>query len=128
VGGLPAKIASHTPDICYQGAGYELSPPSAFDRRPGAGGGPAAGFRTALATRGGSHPSALRIFWAWHGPSGWTAPEDARWQYATEPTLTKLYVVRDTGGVAVDPDRDPCSEFLDVFLPELDRAVFPLAG
>jgi hypothetical protein len=128
VGGHPAKIASHTPDICYRGAGYELSAPRAFDRPAGARGGPAAGFRTAVATRGGAHPSALRIYWTWRGSSGWAAPEEARWQYATEPNLTKLYVVRETGGAAIDPDRDPCNEFLDVLLPELDRAVFPTAG
>jgi hypothetical protein len=125
VGGLPAKIASHTPDICYRGAGYELSSPSAFSHRPG--GGPAAGFRTAVASRGGAHPSVLRIFWTWHGSSGWAAPEQARWQYATESMLTKLYVVRETAGAVVDPDRDPCNEFLDVFLPEVDRALFPTA-
>ena len=77
---------------------------------------------------GGTAPSVLRIFWTWHGPAGWAAPEEARWQFASQPTLSKLYVVRETGGAAVAPDRDPCNDFLDVFLPELNRAVFAAAG
>lgn len=128
VGGLPGDIASHTPDVCYRGAGYQLETPVAFEYRPRTGAGPRAGFRTALATRNGVDPSVLRIFWTWLTPAGWAAPEGIRWQFASEPTLTKLYVVRETGGAAVDPDRDPCREFLDVFLPELDRAVLPAAG
>jgi hypothetical protein len=128
VGGLPGNIASHTPVVCYQGAGYDLDRPVSYDYRPRGGAGPHAGFRTALATRGGVNPSVLRIFWTWHGPTGWTAPEEPRWQFASEPTLSKLYVVRETGGAAIDPDRDPCNDFLDAFLPELDRAVFPVAG
>jgi hypothetical protein len=127
LGGLPGKITTHTPDVCYRGAGYELSTPAPFDYRPRTDG-PCAAFRTALATRGGANPSALRIFWTWHASTGWAAPENARWSFAPEPTLCKLYVVRETGGAAVDPDRDPCRDFLDVFLPELDRAMFPAAG
>lgn len=127
LGGLPGDIATHTPDVCYRGAGYDLSPPTSFDHPPRPGG-PRAGFRTALAARGGADPSVLRIFWAWHAATGWTAPEDARWQFASEPTLCKLYVIRETGGTTVAPDRDPCNDFLDDFLPELERAVFPAAG
>ncbi len=126
VGGLPGHIATHTPDVCYRGAGYELTTPAPFDHRPRAGDGPRVDFRTALATRGGADPSVLRIFW--HARTGWAAPDGARWKFASEPTLTKLYVIRETGGAASEPEQDPCNDFLDVFLPELDRAVFPAAG
>ena len=128
LGGLPGNIATHTPDVCYRGAGYDLDTPAPFDHRPTAAMARRRGFRTALAARGGANPSVLRIFWTWHASKGWAAPEEARWQFASEPTLSKLYVVRETGGAAVEPDRDPCNDFLDVFLPELDRAVFPAAG
>lgn len=127
LGGPPGKMSTHTPDVCYTGAGYDLGVPSAYDRRPGPDGRPA-GFQTALAVRGGANPSVLRIFWTWHASTGWAAPENPRWTFASEPTLCKLYVVRQAGGAAVEPDRDPCNEFLDVFLPELDRAVFSPAG
>ena len=39
--------------------------------------------------------------------------------------LSKLYFVRDTGGVAVDPKDDPCAQFMSLLLPELDRVISP---
>ena len=123
LGGLPGNISVHTPDICYPGAGYTLNTPASFDYRAG----PdktLAGFRTALATRGGASPSMLRIFWSWNASKGWVAPDEPRWKFASDPALCKLYVVRETGGAAVDPGSDPCNDFLSVFLPELDRLVF----
>src|SRR5262249_10693995 len=65
LGGRPDKISVHTPDVCYPSAGYDLANASAYDRRYGPDGRPA-GFRTALASRGGVNPSVLRIFWGWH--------------------------------------------------------------
>jgi hypothetical protein len=128
VGGLPGKITTHTPDVCYQGNGYQLTEPAPFQYVPRSEDGPHATFRTAMAVRGGANPSTLRIFWSWRGSKAWDAPENARWGFASERRLSKLYVVRETGGVTGDPDQDPCKDFLDVFLPELDRAVFAQAG
>ena len=120
--GLPGNIAAHTPDACYPGAGYALG---AMDPYPFKYGDPprSAEFRTSVASRGGAHPSSLRLFWAWHSTKGWTAPEEARWALGSEPMLSKLYVVRDTAGSAVDPKDDPAREFLSLLLPELDRII-----
>lgn len=126
LGGLPGNIAAHTPDVCYPSVGYKWTAARRFEHRPKADG-KAAEFQTALAAREGASPSVVRIFWAWRTPAGWAAPEDVRWRFASEPTLCKLYIVRQTGGAAVDPELDPCNDFLDAFLPELERAVFPEA-
>jgi Protein of unknown function (DUF3485) len=123
VGGLPGDISSHTPDVCYPGAGYVLNAASPFDYRYGPGE-KRAGLRSALAARGGVSPSVLRILWGWNASKGWTAPEEPRWSFASEPWLCKLYVIRETAGSAVKPEDDPCTEFLSVFLTELDRLVF----
>jgi len=126
LGGLPGKIATHTPDVCYRGAGYNLDSPAAFQRRYGALSREAE-FRTAVATREGTNPSVLRIFWSWNdskGSKGWSAPEEPRWTFATVPALCKLYVVRETAGAVVDPGVDPANDFLSVFLPEVERLVF----
>jgi hypothetical protein len=123
VGGLPANIGSHTPDICYPGAGYRLSSPAPFlyrfgpDERE-------AEFQTALATREGTNPSILRIFWSWNAAKGWLTPENPRWSFSTEPALCKLYVIRETAGTVVDPANDSCNDFMRVFLPELETLVF----
>ncbi|MHB1556392.1 MAG: exosortase-associated EpsI family protein [Isosphaeraceae bacterium] len=128
LGGLPGDIATHTPDVCYPGAGYVLDSPAAYSYSPHDRGGPHAEFLTSLASRGGANPSVLRIFWTWHTSKGWVASDRVRWEFASAPILSKLYLVRETGGAPVEPDRDPCVEFLDVFLPELERAVFPAAA
>ncbi len=123
LGGSPGKISTHTPDVCYPGAGYTLDTPSAVQFRDGASE-HLAEFRTAVATKVGTSPSVLRLFWSWNASNGWSAPGEPRWEFAPVPALCKLYVVRETAGVAVDPSNDPCKDFLNVFLPELDRLVF----
>ena len=123
--GLPGKIATHTPDACYPSAGYTLGNSASYVQRYGGGLERAAEFQTAVASRAGTKPSALRLYWAWHTPRGWSAPENARWAFAAEPMLSKLYVVRETGGDAVDPKDDPCTQFMSLLLPELDRVMPP---
>ncbi len=120
--GLPGNISTHTPDACYPGAGYTLGNSEKFVHRYGV---PerAAEFQTAVASREGTNPSRLRLYWAWHGSSGWSAPENPRWAFAAEPMLSKLYIVRETGGVTVDPKEDPCAQFMSLLLPELDRVM-----
>jgi hypothetical protein len=127
LGGLPGRIGVHTPDICYPGAGYTLGDVTDFTRGYGS---PErqAQFRTALATRSGTTPSVLRIFWGWNAGKGWAAPEDARWQFASESTLCKLYVIRETAGAIVDPKHDACNDFLALLLPEIDRSVFEVVS
>ncbi len=122
--GLPGNISTHTPDVCYPGAGYTLGNIERFVHRYGV---PerTAEFQTAVAGRAGTKPSRLRLYWAWHGSSGWSAPENPRWAFSAEPMLSKLYIVRDTGGVAVDPKEDPCTQFLSLLLPEVDRVMSP---
>ncbi len=120
--GLPGNISTHTPDACYPGAGYTLGNSEKFVYRYGD---PerAAEFQSAVASLEGTNPSRLRLYWAWHGSSGWSAPENPRWAFAAEPMLSKLYIVRETGGVAVDPKADPCTQFMSLLLPEIDRAM-----
>ncbi len=123
LGGLPGKISTHTPDVCYGAAGFD---PEAAERfvYPYGSNGHQAEFRTAMLRHGGTSPSALRIFWAWNAGRGWKAPREPRWEFGPESALCKLYVIRETWGAAVAPGSDPCNDFLAVFLPELDRRVF----
>lgn len=123
--GLPGDLSTHTPDACYPGAGFALGPAAVFSRRYGSGSSERpAEFRTAVATRGGTNPSVLRIFWSWNDSNGWSAPEDQRWKFASAPALCKLYVIREATGGVVAPQNDPCNDFLTLFLPEIDRCVF----
>jgi hypothetical protein len=121
--GLLGMISTHTPDVCYAGAGYAITTRSLHQQTYGK---PErrAHFRTATASRGGTSPSILRIFWGWNSSNGWSAPETPRWAFAPVPALCKLYVVRETQGQDAEPKVEPCGEFLRDFLPELDRTVF----
>jgi len=119
--GLPGDITTHTPDACYPGAGYTLGNAEKFERKYGAD--QRAEFQTAVASRSGANPSYLRLYWAWRSSKGWSAPQDARWALAAEPMLSKLYVVRETGGAKIDPKDDPCNEFMTHLLPALDSAM-----
>ena len=125
--GLPGDISTHTPDVCYPGAGYTLDASTRHVCRYGSPEVPAE-FRTAVAKKGGVNPSVLRIYWGWRGSKGWSAPEDPRWAFGSEPVLTKLYVVRETSGQAADPKDDPCDEFMSQLLAELDSVISPAAG
>jgi hypothetical protein len=123
LGGLPGKISTHSPEVCYRGAGYQ--PQSLTDYVYSYGPeGQRAGFKTAVAARGGTSPSVLRIFWSWNASGGWKAPVEPRWEFGSARALCKLYVIRETSGNAVEPGSDPCNDFLAVFLPVLDRFVF----
>jgi hypothetical protein len=120
--GSPGRISTHTPDVCFPGAGYVLGSQAPFsysydskNRR--------ADFWTAVAAREGPNPSALRIFWSWNDGKGWSAPEAPRWQFASAPVLCKLYITRQSAGVFAEPAADPALDFLGVFLAELDRGV-----
>jgi hypothetical protein len=126
LGGLPGKISTHPPDVCYRGSGYTLDSPAPFRCRYGTDDQPAE-FKTMLAMRTGTNPSVLRIFWSWNASTGWSTPAEPRWTFAAAPALCKLYVIRETAGAVVDPAADPCNEFLSLLLPEIDKRVFATA-
>jgi hypothetical protein len=67
----------------------------------------------------------LEIYWAWNGGEGWAAPESPRFFFARFPVLYKLYVIREVSPREKRGKTDPYSEFLQDFLPELNRALTP---
>ncbi len=124
LGGLPGKISTHTPDVCYTGAGFTLN-----SRRPMTSttaamdsGGPNS--RPPWQREGERIPLSCGSSGAGTPPRGGPRPPSRDWHSASAPALCKLYVIRETAGAAVEPGADPCNDFLSVFLPELDRLVF----
>lgn len=125
--GRPGPISVHTPDICYQGAGYALerSPERvtvAADGSAGAG----EFFRGDFLKTTGAVPSGLRILWSWNGGGGWRAAENPRLAHAASGALYKLYVVRQfSGGGPTRVGDDVGIEFLRAWLPAADAALVP---
>ena len=117
--GRAGRMAVHTPEICYRGAGYELyDTPALASVRAEQGPGPAM-FNTARFTKSSSLGSDLRLYWGWNAGEGWQAPASPRWQYRGRPFLYKLYVSTDYASGS-----DAAADFLRALLPELDGNLF----
>ena len=74
---------------------------------------------------------AERVFWAWTHPDieefhgKWEAPDDPRKHYGLSRALYKVYF---TSNVMQDEDAaedNAASEFAEVMLPEVNKALFP---
>jgi hypothetical protein len=115
--GRAGKMAVHTPEVCYSGAGYELhEQPTVCPINDGA------RFWTAKFTKKTSH---LRLYWAWNARGVWEASSGPRWQFRGEPFLYKLYVSRDISEQAsVAAEADATAEFLRGFVPVLQQTLF----
>ena len=123
--GRAGKMAVHTPEVCYRGAGYDLlGAPAAYPVRTDLAE-PLGTFWTARFGKKAGVATDLRLFWAWAGPETWTAADNPRWQFRGAPFLYKLYVSHDGAGPAgARLDADPGTDFLRQFLPELNGQLF----
>lgn len=122
VAGPPGPIAVHTPDVCYQGAGYELAgEPEAVT----VGSDKGRLWRGKFAKTQSPVPAALLIAWGWNGGAGWEAADHraTRVRFAFRPVLYKLYLVTDALPSDKKGQGDTLGEFASQLLPELDRAV-----
>lgn len=116
--GRAGKMAVHTPEVCYSGAGYQLGdqPAACVIQKDDQ-------FWTAQFTKKNGQ---LRLYWAWNARGTWEASTAPRWQFRGEPFLYKLYVSRETTGQpSATPQNDATADFLRVFVPELNRTLFP---
>ncbi len=122
--GRAGPIAVHTPDVCFEGAGYRAAmKPAPFELTYGPEDAEA-GLRTMrFGKEHAAFPMEIRVFWTWNDGSGWQAPENPRLAYAGRHALYKMYVLRETTDEDVRPEDDPCAEFLRQFLPEVDAAL-----
>ena len=112
--GRPGKMAVHTPEVCYGGAGYELfeAPAATVMRDPG--GVERGVFWSARFSKqaGGSD---LRLYWAWGDGAEWQAPANPRWTFRGRPFLYKLYASHEISpGQTVDATGELLSELLPV--------------
>jgi hypothetical protein len=114
--GRAGKMAVHTPEVCYRGAGFDLlgAPASVAVRDED--GEEAARFWTARFAKQGSAGGSLRLYWAWGDGDTWQAPANPRWEFRGRPLLYKLYVSHERAGTG---DADPALDFLRQLLPAL---------
>ena len=122
--GRPGPVSIHTPEACYGASGYLVG---GRTRSPAVGS--TGEFWTADAIRTTAHEETkVRIYWSWSAGKGWTPANDARVTFARAPVLHKLYVVRDLNTLEENTTADPCLDFMQLLLPELDRVLFNRAS
>jgi hypothetical protein len=95
ISGIPGSVATHTPDVCYPGSGYKtLRGPrkETFELPDGRAG---AAFVADFEKKTQTKLDRVRVRWAWTTDGTWTAPDNPRWQFASQfraPILYKVYV------------------------------------
>lgn len=121
--GRPGPVSIHTPEVCYGASGYLVG-----DRQrvtlPGEMG---SFWKTDAVRTSATDEIRLRVYYGWHSAAGWGSPEDSRPAFAREHVLYKLYVVRELGAPGEQVKDEPCEEFLQALLPELQRTVLTAA-
>lgn len=125
--GRPGPLSLHSPEVCYTGAGFNMS----GDRQtlPLTGEGLLqCDLFNARFVKPGVAPEALNVFWAWKPSDGaWAANSDPRLAYIRSAVLYKLYLIRRLARPDEDLTHDPCLDFLRAFLPELEKRLLPSA-
>jgi hypothetical protein len=122
--GRSGRMAVHTPEVCYGGAGFELqdaAKPCEFKNETGE---KTSQFWTAHFVKKAGAPKHLRLYWAWNARGEWDASSSPRWQFRGEPFLYKLYVSRDISQAPnTAAQADAAAEFLRTFLPVLKQSL-----
>jgi hypothetical protein len=123
--GHPGPVAVHSPEVCYQSAGATVSP--AGERtiefpEPH----PNADFKVIRvdSTEQNARPTRLEVLWTWNCRGRWETPTSPRLTFARYPYLYKLYVIRNVEKDEEEND-NPTPAFLNLLLPELEKALFP---
>jgi hypothetical protein len=122
VSGRPGAIGAHSPDVCYTGAGFRLSPdqttaPLKGLSRP-------AQFSHAFASKGEPQPSHLSIWWAWSADgASWEVPTSPRARFWRSPNLYKIYFIRQVGS-STTPD-DLTRSLMEELIPRFAQALSP---
>jgi hypothetical protein len=105
ISGIPGSVATHTPDVCYPGSGYKtLRGPRKeefvlADKRSGTM--YVADFEKKTQTKF----DRVRVRWTWTVDGAWVAPDNPRWQFASQlraPTIYKVYIATPLPDVAED--------------------------
>jgi len=123
--GRPGPLAVHTPQVCYGGAGYQLTEepkrwPSDNSLQPSII--PLQGFWKATFSKPDlSNLEKLRVLWSWYGKDGWTAAESPRWEFAGRSVLYKMYVSHVFIPRESKVEEDVSLQFVREFLPVVNK-------
>lgn len=120
--GRPGPISVHPPTVCFVGAGWGLrdSPKvSALNQNQ-----KAEFWTSEFSRRVDGVPVSIKTLWGWSSDGDWSAHENARLKTAGNEFLYKMYVTVPSGGENDTTAMAGAEEFLDEFLPLVDRSLF----
>lgn len=121
--GRSGRMAVHTPEVCYRGAGYDLASPPMYHPVRTVRGQELGAVWTANFLKPGSSTGDLQLSWAWSDGGPWSAPNAPRWTFRGEPALYKLYVSQSTSGLSAEAAARNRDEFLRELLPVLNESL-----
>jgi hypothetical protein len=125
--GRPGPLSVHSPEVCYSGAGFELTGDRETLALPDGEGRPAGELFRGRFVKPGTPPEALDVLWAWKTSGVWAASANPRVDYARSAVLYKLYVIRRLSRPEEKPPQEPTLDFLRAFLPELEKHISPVS-
>jgi hypothetical protein len=109
VSGTARHITIHSPDWCYQGAGYKMmGKPAQIDLPIGDGAETAQYLTAEFRKSDPTNPSAdkaLRIFWTYSDDGTWIGPKWSKTYFSGRPAMYKIYLICDISG-----DQDSSAE------------------
>jgi hypothetical protein len=127
--GPTGPMSVHPPTVCFTSAGLEQT---YAERRmevlPKDKSQPDTFFETEFVRSAAAAPLRMQTLWSWSPGDRWQAAGNPRFAFARAPFLYKIYVTRETLNRAADEPQssdqsDPSIKFLEVFLPELNKAI-----
>jgi Protein of unknown function (DUF3485) len=115
-------VASHSPDSCYPGAGYNFVAPmrkhvitvGADERRHEF-------WMADFSKTERASPEYVRIFWSWNSDRTWQVPDSPRLTFAGRKRLYKIYVIRQMVREGEPLENDSAIQFFRALAPELER-------
>ncbi len=121
--GRSGRMAVHTPEVCYSGAGFDIAGSPALYAARTSGGAELGAFWSANFLKPSIVNAELQLSWSWSDGSLWKAPTNPRTTFAGQPALYKLYISQYVSGLGSDAGTKNRDEFLRVFLPALNEAL-----
>jgi hypothetical protein len=135
--GRPGRMAVHTPEVCYHGAGFSMAAEPKVVTLKSAQGSVLGNFWTARFFKETGLADDLRLIWAWNDGQGWRAPTNPRWEFGGQPFLYKLYLSQDSSGATAPAGgltarrsmtTEAVQDFTRQFLPKLQLTLFEKKG
>lgn len=136
--GPPVDMAVHSPENCYPAAGYALVDGPRM--RMVSLGDHAVPFRSLTYARGSSgHRDRQHVYYTWRYEDRWTPDQESPKRIERIPGTYKIHIARaaaeterfDLVEPGSDADhkprwvRDPCQDFLEALLPEIEQRLLP---